>query len=77
MAKQGLSVLDSDLHLMEPPDMYARHLAEKYRHRAPQANRQLPGHFAWWRLRDAVYPLGRKTTPCWKRTNAWTLAPGT
>ena len=56
MAKQGLSVLDSDLHLMEPPDMYARHLAEKYRHRAPKANRQLPGHFAWWEIEGRRIP---------------------
>lgn len=58
MAKQGLRVLDSDLHLMEPPDMYRRYLAEKYQEQAPLPHRQLPGHFAWWEV-------------CGRRMPAW------
>ena len=56
MAKQGLKVLDSDLHLMEPPDMYIRHLAGDYQDRAPLAHRQLPGHFAWWEVEGRRIP---------------------
>ena len=56
MAKQGLMVLDSDLHLMEPPDMYERFLGAEFRHRAPKARRQLPGHFAWWELEGRRIP---------------------
>lgn len=59
MARQGLKVLDSDLHLMEPPDMYRRYLAQEYQEQAPTPNRQLPGHFAWWEV-------------CGRRIPAWT-----
>ena len=33
--KNGYRVLDSDLHLMEPPDIYERYLESAYRDRAP------------------------------------------
>ena len=35
MAKNGLSVFDSDLHVFEPADLYQKYLDEFYRHRAP------------------------------------------
>ena len=63
MAKQGLRVLDSDLHLMEPHDMYRRYLAAEYQDRAPLAHRQLPGHFAWWEV------SGRRIPP-WTENDA-------
>ncbi len=36
MAKLGYRVIDSDLHLMEPLDMYARSIDERWRDRAPR-----------------------------------------
>ncbi len=48
--------MDSDLHLMEPPDLYARHLAAEYQSRAPKTHRQLPGHFAWWEIEGRRIP---------------------
>ena len=36
--------------------MYARHLAAEYQSRAPNARRQLPGHFAWWEVEGRRIP---------------------
>jgi predicted TIM-barrel fold metal-dependent hydrolase len=35
MARNGFRILDSDLHIMEPPDLWQRYTEEKYRHLAP------------------------------------------
>jgi uncharacterized protein len=36
MAKQGFKILDSDMHVMEPPDLWERYIDSKYRARAPR-----------------------------------------
>jgi hypothetical protein len=36
MARQGYLILDSDLHMMEPDDLWARYLDEPYRENAPR-----------------------------------------
>lgn len=36
MAKNGFKVLDSDMHIMEPPDLWERYIDEKFRARAPR-----------------------------------------
>lgn len=35
MSRDGFLVADSDLHVMEPPDLYERYLDARYRERAP------------------------------------------
>ncbi len=35
MSRDGFLVADSDLHVMEPPDLYERYLEPRYRERAP------------------------------------------
>ena len=35
MAKDGFKVLDSDMHIMEPPDLWQRYTDERYRAHAP------------------------------------------
>ena len=42
MAKQGFRIIDSDMHVMEPPDLWREHLPAKYRDRAPRISR-VPG----------------------------------
>ena len=39
MAKNGFKVFDSDMHVLEPPDLWERYLDETFRHRAPQGSR--------------------------------------
>jgi uncharacterized protein len=36
MAKQGFKILDSDMHVMEPPDLWERYIDAKYRSQAPR-----------------------------------------
>ena len=36
MAREGYLILDSDLHMMEPDDLWARYLDEPYRANAPR-----------------------------------------
>src|SRR5262245_18534030 len=35
MAKQGFKILDSDMHVMEPPDLWERYIGSKYKSRLP------------------------------------------
>jgi len=35
MAKQGFKVFDSDMHIMEPPDLWQRYIAPEFREIAP------------------------------------------
>src|SRR4029453_8030201 len=35
MAKQGFRVLDSDMHILEPADLWQRHIDKKFKHLAP------------------------------------------
>jgi uncharacterized protein len=36
MAKDGFRVLDSDLHVIEPPDLWARYIEAPFKHQAPR-----------------------------------------
>jgi hypothetical protein len=36
MAKQGFKIMDCDMHIQEPEDLWRRYLDERYRHRAPK-----------------------------------------
>ena len=36
MAKQGYKILDSDMHIMEPPDLWERYIDKKYQGSAPR-----------------------------------------
>ena len=35
MAKNGLKIMDSDLHIVEPPDLWQRYIDPEYKQRAP------------------------------------------
>ena len=48
MSKKGYRVLDSDLHLMEPPDLYRNYLDPQFLSRQPVATHNRPGHYAGW-----------------------------
>ena len=40
MAKNGFRILDSDMHLMEPPDLWQRYTEPRYRDQAPRGLQQ-------------------------------------
>ena len=55
MAKQGFRIFDSDMHIMEPPDLWERYIDRKYKARAPRG-------ITSQNVRDLrmVYPDGRE-----------------
>jgi uncharacterized protein len=59
MAKNGFKILDSDMHIMEPPDLWERYIDRKFQARAPRGVTST-------NVRDLrmVYPDGRD----WART---------
>src|ERR1041385_7170031 len=59
MAKNGFKILDSDMHIMEPPDLWERYIDKKFSTRAPRG-------VVSSNVRDLrmVYPDGRE----WART---------
>src|SRR5690242_395909 len=36
MAKDGYKILDSDMHIMEPPDLWDRYIDSRFKNRAPR-----------------------------------------
>ncbi len=41
MAKDGMKLMDSDMHIIEPPDLWERYIAPEFQSRAPKG---WPGH---------------------------------
>ena len=56
MAKQGLRILDSDIHVIEPHDLWLEYLEPRWRDRAPQIA-PVPGGASFaWRCEGRFYP---------------------
>jgi predicted TIM-barrel fold metal-dependent hydrolase len=55
MANHGFKVLDSDMHCMEPPDLWERYIDAPFKSRAPKGARE--------RVFDARYFIEGKTMP--------------
>ena len=56
MGRQGLRILDSDIHVIEPVDLYERYLDPAYRDRAPRPIASSHGYVRHWRVGDHVFP---------------------
>jgi len=56
MAKRGFRVLDSDLHVIEPADLFERYLEEPYRKDAPRKEATLVTGVDKWVAKGAVMP---------------------
>jgi predicted TIM-barrel fold metal-dependent hydrolase len=59
MSKNGFKILDSDMHIMEPPDLWESYIDAKFKHRAPRG--VISSNVRDLRM---VYPDGRE----WART---------
>ncbi|MCH8107575.1 MAG: amidohydrolase [Chloroflexi bacterium] len=68
MAKNGFKVLDSDMHCMEPPDLWERYIDPPFKHRAPKGSRQ--------QMFDARYVIEGKTMPALSGAISGTTARG-
>ena len=57
MAKQGFQVMDSDIHVLEPQDLWLQHIEPKFKDRAPQ---RVPlngdAEQRVWQFADKVFP---------------------
>src|SRR5262245_13603827 len=42
MANRGFKIIDSDMHVIEPPDLWSRYIEPRYRERAPQGIAVVP-----------------------------------
>ena len=57
MAKQGFKVMDSDIHVMEPPDVWMNYIEPKFKEQAPQVKRLASaGDVNVWRFVDKSFP---------------------
>ena len=54
--KNGYSVMDSDLHVIEPGDVYETHLDERYRDRMPKYLGWSPANFPHWEVEGQIIP---------------------
>jgi predicted TIM-barrel fold metal-dependent hydrolase len=54
--KQGLRVIDSDLHVIEGGDVYDRYLEDEFRDRAPRYMGLGPTNFPWWKVAGKHIP---------------------
>lgn len=63
MAKAGFKVLDSDMHVMEPPDLWQRYIDPAFRDRAPvfKGDPMSHGFANRWQVEGKVFPAHSET----------------
>ena len=66
MSKNGYRVIDSDLHLMEPPDLFERYMDTSFRDKAPKPTARGAGHYARWTLEGSPIPPWGHDDHVWK-----------
>ncbi len=54
--RNGFRVLDSDLHVIEPADLYEQYLDKAYKHRAPRTVDASHGYVRHWQIDTYVFP---------------------
>jgi hypothetical protein len=67
MAKNGFQVMDSDMHIVEPADLWERYMDPAFKDRAPRGLRRHP--------RDLGVQVGESIFPLPTRSYATTIAP--
>ena len=60
MAKRGFRVMDSDMHIVEPADLWERYIDPAFRERAPQGTNRHPRDLGV-RVGENVYPLPNRS----------------
>ena len=64
MPKNGFRIMDSDLHVIEPAELYARYLPERYQSRAPRLETSDVSAIDTWVVDGAPFPY-------WGRSKAY------
>ena len=72
MAKNGFKVMDSDMHLLEPVDLWERYIDEEYKERAPRGLKRTPLDLGLTMEGDHAIRIGQRalalvTEPAHKR----------
>jgi predicted TIM-barrel fold metal-dependent hydrolase len=76
MRMEDMILVSIDDHMIEPPDMYARHLPERYRDEAPKIVRTTEGIDQWvFQGQATSTPFGMAATVGWPREE-WGFNPG-
>ena len=72
MSRDGFRVLDSDLHVIEPRDLYERHLDPRYQARAPRPLEARQAYVSNWIVDGWTFPrpIGRGRPDAEVRANA-------
>ena len=60
MAKSGFRVMDSDMHIVEPADLWERYIDPAFRDRAPQGTNRHPRDLGV-RVGENVFPLPNRS----------------
>jgi predicted TIM-barrel fold metal-dependent hydrolase len=63
MTQNGYSVIDSDTHILEPPDIWKNHLPKQFQKYAPKLVRDHEGGDAWDHGTGSPDPIGLVSTP--------------
>ena len=66
MSKNGYRVIDSDLHLMEPPDLFEKYMDTSFLDKAPKPTASGAGHYARWTLEGNPIPPWAHDDHVWK-----------
>lgn len=59
----GYNIIDADTHILEPPNIWKKHLPQKYQKYAPKLRRDHDGGDAWDHGTGSLDPIGLVTTP--------------
>jgi len=63
MAQRNYNVIDADTHILEPPDIWKKHLPKEYQKYAPKLVRDHEGGDAWDHGTGSPDPIGLVSTP--------------
>src|SRR5688572_13706079 len=79
MAKAGFRVMDSDIHVMEPHDLWQRYIEPGFRDRAPRFAPLDGSDYEGWQFDGKVFPASStaRTAGAWRACGGRRRAPGT
>jgi hypothetical protein len=61
--RSAYQIVDADTHILEPPDIWKKHLPKQYQKYAPKLRRDHDGGDAWDHGTGSLDPIGLVTTP--------------
>ena len=56
MSKNGFRVMDSDMHVIEPEDLWQRYIAPEFKERAPRGMTRIGSAIYFWKSIECECP---------------------